>query len=244
MLVRVVLLLVIFLCARLGAEESFIMIDASSGDVFKTVGANVEERASPCSTFKIALSLMGFHEGILIDEMQPLWPYQEGYAGDLEMWRREQTPKSWLKCSCIWYSRILTEQMGIEKINAYLQDFSYGNQDMTGDPGQENGLTNAWLGSSLQISPKEQVFFLRKMLQSELCVSASTVEITKKLLFVEELPNGYSLYGKTGLCGSVGWFVGWIEKGSERYVFAYRIQKEPIDPSLRIPRAKQLLFNE
>ncbi|WP_373369869.1 penicillin-binding transpeptidase domain-containing protein, partial [Klebsiella aerogenes] len=34
------------------------------------------------------------------------------------------------------------------------QKFEYGNQDVSGDSGKHNGLTQSWLMSSLTISPK------------------------------------------------------------------------------------------
>ena len=36
----------------------------------------------PCSTFKIAISLMGYNEGILIDATHPEFPYQSDYTAD------------------------------------------------------------------------------------------------------------------------------------------------------------------
>ncbi|ASX27927.1 hypothetical protein BA173_03570 [Rickettsia sp. MEAM1 (Bemisia tabaci)] len=49
--------------------------------------------------------------------------------------------------------------------------FSYGNQDTSGDKGKNNGLTNAWLSSSLEISPEEQIAFLQKLAADQLPVS-------------------------------------------------------------------------
>ena len=61
--------------------------------------------------------------------------------------------------------------------------------------------------------------------------------MTKRIIFVEELPNGWKLYGKTGFCAVMNetitqklkdkhneWFVGWIEKEDRVIVFASYIQ--------------------
>ena len=56
------------------------------------------QRYAPCSTFKIALSLIGYDSGILIDEMHPLWPFKKGYPDFLEVWKQDQTPKSPSHC--------------------------------------------------------------------------------------------------------------------------------------------------
>ena len=96
---------------------------------------------------------------------------------------------------------------------------------MSGDKGKDNGLTHSWLSSSLEISPVEQVTFLQNLVNRQLPVSSKAYNITKRIIFVEELPNGWKLYGKTGSCAVMNetrtqklkdkhneWFVGWIEK--------------------------------
>lgn len=207
-----------------------------------------EKRYAPMSTFKIALSLMGFDSGILVDEMHPVWPFKEGYVDWRDAWKQDQTPKSWMKESCVWYSRVLTKQLGMKKFQVYVTKFDYGNKDLSGDKGQNNGLTNAWLSSSLQISSTEQIAFLQKMLAGKLPIKPQAIEMTKNILFVEDLKNGWKLYGKTGMGGLIkidgikipdlyhGWFIGFIEKGDRRIIFSNHIEddkKEEIFVSLR-----------
>ncbi|WP_198430612.1 penicillin-binding transpeptidase domain-containing protein [Roseobacter sp. TSBP12] len=38
-----------------------------------------DKRISPASTFKIAISLMGFDSGILTGSERPEWPFKVGY---------------------------------------------------------------------------------------------------------------------------------------------------------------------
>ena len=57
-------------------------------------------------------------------------------------------------------------------------DIQFSNRDLTGDAGEDNGLTRAWLSSSLQISPGEQIQFLRMFLLRDLPFSAEAVEKT------------------------------------------------------------------
>lgn len=223
----------------LDAEENFILIN-SRGETLIEWGVHVDERRSPCSTFKIALSLMGFDAAILQDEQTPLWAFQKGYDDELASWRAAQTPQTWMKNSCIWYSRLLAAQLGSIRFSAYLAALNYGNQDASG------GHTSAWLSSSLQISPREQTAFIQKMVQGELPVCPYSVQMTKQITFIEELGDGWRLFGKTGGSGIIngvqlGWFVGWVEKGTEYFCFAYNIQDTTIDFNQRIPRAKQLL---
>lgn len=218
----------------LHAEESFIVMQGQ--DCLKQLGDRIEERASPCSTFKIALSLMGFDAGILVDEENPVWDYQEGYDDYLPSWKAPQSPRTWMKLSCVWYSRLLAQELGLAAMEHYLSRFNYGNQDFSG------GLTKAWIKSTLLISPKEQVLFIQKLLQGELPISLESQEKTKNILFHEILPNDWKLFGKTGSDGQqLGWFVGWVEKEGETMIFAYQNREPNINLAARIPRVKELL---
>lgn len=239
--------LFIFSCTSyLLAEENFILLDGASSKSIIELGPHIQKRITPCSTFKIALSLMGFDTGILRDANDPIWLFQEGYDDFLEEWKMPQTPQTWIKKSCVWFSKVLITQIGEEKAQAYLALFNYGNQDLSG------GLTKAWLSSSLKISPKEQVSFLQKMLQNTLPILDTAMQKTKELLLLEDLPREWKLFGKTGWSGSIigqdgkniefGWFVGWIEKDGSFFPFAYTVCEEKIDLAQRIPRVKQLLI--
>jgi beta-lactamase class D len=204
-------------------------------------------RYSPASTFKIALSLIGFDSGILHDENNPSWPYKEEYSCYFNFCKSDHVPRTWMRDSCLWYSQILTRELGMEKFKAYIDNFNYGNRDLSGDKGQNNGLTRAWVSSSLEISPDEQTEFLQKIVEQTLPVSKTSYDLTKKIMFIEELPGGWKLYGRTGN-GTLldqnhnktdlqhGWFVGYMEKGERRIVFTSHIvdrEKQDIFPMFR-----------
>ncbi|MDF2549341.1 MAG: Class beta-lactamase [Chlamydiales bacterium] len=207
-------------------------------------------RHAPCSTFKVPLSLMGYNEGLLIDETHPEWPFRPGYPDYLDSWRQPHTPHLWMKNSCVWYSQVLTEKLGIDKFADYVKKFDYGNQDVSGDKGKMNGLTRSWLSSSLEISPKEQVAFLQKLLADELPVSLKSHQMTKKILFVEDLPGGWKLYGKSGsgsllspdrtekLDRQIGWFIGWVQKEQRTIIFAHFIEDDERQDTYAGLRAK------
>lgn len=227
------------------AEENFLLINGLTNEIVFEIGPHINERVTPACSFNIVLSLMGFNEGILKDEKTPTWPFKEGYDDYYESWKAAQTPKSWMLYSALWYSKILALQLGLEKIQNYLTSFEYGNHDMSG------GLTPpAWFNSTLKISPKEQVDFIQRMIQGKLPISNYAIQMTKVLLFRDELPEGWKLFGKTGK-GSISdqddknlevvWFVGWIEKDLNFFPFAYNIRETKIPPGQSIPRVKQLL---
>lgn len=241
-------LLLIFPCMYgFSGEENFLLINCETNQIVFELGLHINERISPCSTFKITLSLMGYDAGILKDENTPTWDFQDGYDDWLVSWRAPQTPLSWMQNSCVWYSKVLSLQLGLEKIQSYLDSMGYGNKDMSGGLAQPGPGNVAWINSSLTISPREQVDFIQSMIQNKLSISSYAIEITKALLFKEKLAEGWKLFGKTGWSGADigkgehGWFVGWIEKDHNFYPFAYLIRDKKINLDQRIPRVKELL---
>lgn len=203
--------------------------------VLKREGNDCNQPYAPESTFKIALGLMGFDSGLLKDETHPQWPYKKEYELYLNVWKDPHNPRTWMRDSCVWYSQVLTQQLGMKRFRGYVDAFHYGNQDVSGDKGQNNGLTHAWLSSSLAISPIEQIQFLQKIVDKKLPVSQKSFTMTKNIMYIQELAGGWKLYGKTGSGRQLtkdksqklplqhGWFVGWIEKGDRVITFADHI---------------------
>lgn len=216
----------------LSAESCFLVKEKNKMIIQE---GNNKKRHAPACTFNFALSLMGFNEGILKNEKDPEWQFQQGYDDYKETWKCAHHPTKWIENSCVWYSKVLKSKLGMARFKSYIQKFNYGNQDVSGDKGDNDAV---WLSSSLQISPQEQLGFLEKLLAHKLSVSHHAYEMTKNIMFVEDLYDGWKLYGKTGACcvqnpdGSkiqemkLGWFIGWIQKGERKVVFVhYREEK-------------------
>lgn len=210
-----------------------------------------DTRHPPNSTFKIAISLMGYDDGILLDETHPELPFKDGYTEVLEAWKQPQNPSSWMKTSCVWYSQVVVEKLGLNKFSDYVSKLNYGNKDVSGDKGKNNALTSSWISSSLRVSPTEQIEFLQKLINDELPVSKKSQEMTKNILFVGELSNGWKIYGKTGTGNLVnvdgishkdlqfGWFVGWLSKGNRTITFVNYLEDKEKQDNLAGPRAKK-----
>lgn len=200
------------------------------------------QRLSPDSTFKIPLSLMAFNQGIINQKTQFKW---DGKKGVIPEHDRDQTASSWLKYSVLWVSQQITPQLGATRIKHYLAGFDYGNQDFTGDQGKNNGITHAWLGSSLKISAMEQLNFLKAMLNNQLPVSTEAVANTKENLYLGKLNNGADYFGKTGsgrhgrnerLTNPSqlrdGWFVGFIQQGQQQFIFVSNLTDKKIQATI------------
>jgi len=238
----------------------YAIVESATGKAVHEGGSlSPSARYSPCSTFKVPLALTGYETGVLKDENEPRLPYK-GYPAEFDSWKREQTPQSWMRGSCVWYSQQIAPMIGMERLEKTLKEFNYGNADMSGDLGKGNGIARAWLSSSLKISVQEQAAFMRGLASGSLPVSRESMEKTRKILFLEELPNGWLLYGKTGtglasdgkdgyLDGPLraGWFAGWAEKGGAFYVIVMHLEgyatKEPPAGPYSKAKCRELLLN-
>lgn len=230
-----------------------IVTDAADARVLLEQG-DCRTRVTPASTFKVPLAVIGFDSGFLKDTHSPVLPYKEGYVdwgGD--NWRQPTDPTRWLKYSVVWYSQLIAHHLGEQKLSDYARKLGFGNADFSGDPGKNNGLDRAWIGSSLKVSPMEQTVFLRKLVTHQLPVSPHAMTQTEKAVDITEAGEGWTVHGKTGSAflrnakdGSLdeargyGWFVGWAVKGDRTLVFARLTQhdKKPAIPSGLAARAE------
>jgi len=251
-MIKTLCILLLFVSSSTASASSSCFLATENNKILAQEG-DCKTRYSPASTFKIPLALMGYDAQILQNETHPEWPFKEGYYDFLDIWKVPHNPRTWMRDSCVWYSQLLTQKLGMNKFQDYVTKFDYGNLDVSGDKGKNNGLTHSWLSSSLEISPEEQAAFLQKFLNHELPVSEKAYEVTKKLLYKEELSGGWKLYAKSGngrqfnskpqtLDVQHGWFVGWIEKNGRSIMFASHIvddKKQEVFASFRARNAAQ-----
>lgn len=106
---------------------------------------------------------------------------------------------------------------------------NYGNRDLSG------GIAEAWLSSSLKISPNEQISFIEFLAKNQLNFSKSAQMQAKNLirLFEESnLSSGWGIHGKTGtdvdrVSGERrGYFVGFATKDDRLVSFVIHMSNE------------------
>ncbi|EJF90533.1 penicillin-binding transpeptidase domain-containing protein [Bartonella tamiae] len=187
------------------------------------------ERAPAASTFKIPLAIIGYEAGILKDENTPKWPYDVSYNASLNIWKKAQTPKSWIRHSVVWYSQHLTEKIGKQTLQDQLERFDYGNKDIS-DKNGENGLQRAWLNGTLSLSPQEQLRFLSNVASGHYSQTSNEQKFLKNIFRIDQSFHGWTVYAKTGATGfrkqttdnvphRIAWFVGWMENEKDVIVF-------------------------
>lgn len=215
-----------------------VIADDDSGTLLLEDG-DCRTRVTPASTFKVALAVIGFDAGFLVDADQPSLPFRDGYPDwGGAPWKMPTDPAHWMKHSVVWYSQEIARALGTDHLERSAASLGYGNADFAGDPGMDNGLERAWISSSLQISPLEQIAFLQKLVNRRLPVDPGVYAKVDAIVEATILADGWRVHGKTGTAyprradrsfdraRAYGWFVGWAVRGDETLVFARLSQDE------------------
>lgn len=204
-----------------GNDTVMYVEDLESGLVYALHGDRREERHPPFSSFKIPNFLIALETGAVANDEETIpyrpsvRPRQDYWPSD---WAQDQTLHSAFQRSAAWAFQDLAQKIGEDTYKGYLEHFCYGNEVCQGDA--------FWLDRSLEISPKEQVDFLRKLLTQQLEVAPLHLKALKGAALLKE-GGGFKLYGKTGSGPSEagdfegpfeGWLVGWLERPDQRPV--------------------------
>ena len=177
------------------------------------------EEFVPASTFKILNSMIALQESSIANINDTIkW---DGINRSFDLWNKDQTMKSALPISCVWFYQELARRTGKEKMQEWIDKTNYGNKKI------ENKIDRFWLDGPLEISAVEQTKFLAKLIKNELPLKKENMLNVKEILKLEDDKN-MKFYGKTGLATfvngkSLGWFVGFIEKNGNYYSFALNI---------------------
>ncbi len=198
-------------------DGSAVILDLNSSK--KTVfGTRADERLNPCSTFKILNSMIALDSQVVKDEDEIIeW---DGVKREYEAWNSDHSMRSAIAVSTVWFYQELANRIGKKRMQEYVSRVHYGNTDIS------QTLTSFWLGGgSLKISINEQINFLSKFVRNELPFSFYTIQRVKEIMTLEK-HDDYQLAGKTGSCGGVGWFVGFMQHNNNMTVFAFNIKGE------------------
>jgi beta-lactamase class D OXA-10 len=199
--------------------------------------ANNAARAStayiPASTFKIPNALIGLETGVIKDERQVFkW---DGKPRAMNQWERDLTLSGAIQVSAVPVFQKIAREVGEIRMQKYLNLFSYGNANIGGC------IDQFWLKGQLRISAVNQVKILESLYLNNLAASKANQLIVKEALVTEATPE-YLVHSKTGYSGvgteenpGIAWWVGWIEKGTEVYLFAFNMD---VDNESKLPSRK------
>jgi beta-lactamase class D len=195
-------------------------------------GEECSRRTLPASTFKIPHALVALQTQVVTGKTVIKW---DGTKRDYAAWNRDQTLASAIKMSAVWVFQQFATAIGRERELQYLRAFHYGSATF------EHGVTDFWLNGDLQITPLEEVAFLRRMFSYDLPVDRVHIDTVKADLtmphgkfvnaagvhdFVLQWPANTIARVKSGNGTvnreQVSWLVGALETGGRQYVFASR----------------------
>lgn len=207
-----------------GVQGAFVLYDLNRNQYLRYNPERCVERFLPASTFKIMNALIGLETGILSDENHVIqW---DGKQYDVPSWNQDQTLKTAVQNSVVWYFQELARQVGKGKIQYYVDATHYGNQDISGH------VDSFWLDGGLRISADEQIELLKRLYQGDLPFSERSMNIVKEILVLEKTES-YQLSGKTGSVQRLSllesWFVGYLETQGDVYFFATHLERSNSD---------------
>jgi len=168
------------------------------------------KRFSPASTFKIMNSLIALETNVALDE-NLIIPW-DGVARRPE-WDKDMNLREAFKVSCVPYYQALARKIGKVDMQKWIDTVRYGNK-RTGP-----NVDDFWLNDTLQITPDEQVGFIKKLYFDKLPFAQRSQRIVRSLMLQEDSTH-YKLYYKTGTQMPMrnnkkvilAWIVGFVEK--------------------------------
>lgn len=179
------------------------------------------ERLLPASTFKILNALIGLETNVIPDENYVI--HWDGKQYPTTSWNQDQTLKTAMQNSVVWYYQELARRVGREQMQKYVTAAGYGNQEISGP------IDSFWLNGGLRISTDDQIVFLKRLYQNDLPFSGRSMQIVREIILLDKT-RSYWLSGKTGSGQmdntNIGWFVGYLEAKDNVYFFATNIASD------------------
>jgi beta-lactamase class D len=194
----------------------------------------------PASTFKIPNSLIALETGVVGDPDKDIFKW-DGVKRSIEAWNQDHTLRSALAASAVPVYQEIARRIGAERMHKYVDLFEYGNRNIGG------GIDQFWLTGELRIDPIEQIDFVDRLRRGVLPISKRSQDLVRDILPVTKAGDA-TIRAKSGLLGaelgkpSLGWLVGWAEKGGVQTVFALNLDvREPRHIADRMKLTQQCL---
>ena len=218
-----------------GHTGCFVLYDLKKDFYIKYNPIRCNERFIPASTFKIFNSLAGLESGAVKDEFEIIkWDSVNRFYNK---WNEDLDMVSAFKYSAVWFYQELARRIGEAQMQHYVTLNHYGNENISG------GIDRFWLDGDVRISADEQIELLKKLYFGKLEFSQRSIDIVKGIMIYEQNDN-YTMRAKTGWAmrvdDQIGWFVGYVEKGSDVYFFAINLESK--NPEEGFVSRKEITF--
>lgn len=200
-----------------GARGTFVVLEDATGRASRFDPERAATRFTPASTSKVFNALVFFDQGVVTDPNAML-PW-DGQPRRLPVWNQDQSLRSALEVSAIWYFQHFAHEVGEAGYAEAFTQQPYGNSTM-GEP-----LEMSWLDGTWRISADEQLAFMDGLRRGTLGFSPEAQATVRTILPELASGDGWRLLAKTGWGihdgqPGIGWLVGWVERASGDVVFA------------------------
>lgn len=200
-------------------KGSILIYDLQKDSYYSNDFAWAKRGKLPASTYKIPNSIIALETGVVDDQNTIfLWNGEKRF---LKSWEQDLTFKEAFQFSCVPCYQEIARKVGVERMNAYLKKFQYGDIHV-----DSVNLDSFWLQGNSRINQFQQTDFLLRFYKSQLAISKRTETIVKEIMVLEKTGN-YVLRGKTGwsIVDNLhnGWFVGYIEDKESVFFFATNV---------------------
>ena len=223
-----------------GTEGTFVGYKVEDYLVIASDTQRSGEAKLPASTFKIPNSLIALETGVVGDPDKDVFKW-DGVTRSIEAWNKDHTMRSAIAASAVPVYQEIARRIGPERMQKFVDLFDYGNRNIGG------GIDQFWLTGDLRIDPVQQVDFVDRLRRGVLPVSKRSQDLVRDILPVTKVGDAV-IHAKSGLLGaergepSLGWLVGWTEKGDAQTVFALNMDcKEPRHVADRMTLAQACL---
>lgn len=229
-----------------GTDGTFVAFDPQQRLTIASDDVRAQRMMLPASTFKIPNSLIALETGVVADPDKDVFKW-DGKTYPIEAWNKDHTLRTAIAVSAVPVYQEIARRIGAERMQKYVDAFDYGNRNIGG------GIDRFWLTGDLRISAAQQVAFVEKVRSRALPLSTRTMTFVHSIMPVTKAGEA-TIRAKTGLVGiddrrvnepgqvSVGWLVGWAEKGERQTSFALNLDvREPRHSASRMVIAQKCL---
>jgi len=202
-----------------GYRATVVVYDLQRNKYQAVHGERAARRLVPASTFKIVNALTAVDLGVVAGPAAVI-PW-DSVERDRPEWNRDLDLREAFRVSAVPHFQHLARQIGPARMQRALDRAGYGNRNIG------SVIDRFWLDGPLRISPLEQVQMLTRLYRGELPFSPRAITTVRDIMVVEQTP-AYTVRAKTGWTNvtpdEVGWWVGWVERGPDVYVFATSLE--------------------
>ncbi|MDP1931432.1 MAG: penicillin-binding transpeptidase domain-containing protein [Gammaproteobacteria bacterium] len=215
-----------------GFEGAVLIYDLHNHAYMAGHAEHIDDIFLPASTFKIFSALAALEAGVIADKHSVIkW---DGVVRGRTELNTDLDLQSAFRISAVPHFQHLVKSIGADRMQGFINSTGYGNRDISG------GLDTFWLTGGLRISPRQQIAFLVRLYNGDLPFSDAAMSAVRDMMVVEKTPQ-YTIRAKTGWATldtgeNTGWWVGWVEKGPDVFMFASVLHANSPDDSFGAAR--------